>query len=107
MTMLEVFSGKLPFCEIGKDPAVITRVVIQKRHPERPFDSIPTPSWRGNAVWELLTRCWSYDPLNRPSAFQVQTQIERIITQGRLHNATLPDGFGQLRAETPEQALAE
>ncbi|KAG9083631.1 hypothetical protein FS749_005881 [Ceratobasidium sp. UAMH 11750] len=106
MTMLEAFSGKLPFCEIEKDPAVIMRVVIQKRHPERPFDSIPTPSRLANAVWELLPRCWSYDPLDRPSAFQVQTQIERIARE-RLHDATLPDSFGQLRAESPDQALAE
>ncbi|KAG9120141.1 hypothetical protein FRC07_004499 [Ceratobasidium sp. 392] len=74
MTILEVVSGQLPFSDLRNDPAIITRVVVQKQYPERPIDSFPLTR-QGDALWKLLTQCWSFDPSARPRASEIQTQL--------------------------------
>ncbi|KAG9124638.1 hypothetical protein FRC07_010822 [Ceratobasidium sp. 392] len=81
MTILEVISGQLPFSNLSNDPAVITRVVVRRQYPERPSDSFP-PTPDGDALWELLTQCWSFDPSARPRASEVQTQVRNIGYEG-------------------------
>ncbi|KAG9073667.1 hypothetical protein FRC06_011220, partial [Ceratobasidium sp. 370] len=71
MTVLEVLTGDVPFADLKHDPAVITRVVVQSRMPERPERSIPSLSKHGDDLWALLLQCWSYDPQARPSATHV------------------------------------
>ncbi|KAG9088663.1 hypothetical protein FS749_001990 [Ceratobasidium sp. UAMH 11750] len=98
MTILEVITGRVPFHDLRNDLAVITRVVVQKLHPDRPSELIPTPLRRGDAVWELLTHCWSFDPLVRPRALRVQTQIAEITREGS-RAAHRADDFGRLIPE--------
>ncbi|KAG9084710.1 hypothetical protein FRC06_003933 [Ceratobasidium sp. 370] len=98
MTILEVITSRVPFHDLRNDLAVITRVVVQKQHPDRPSGLIPTSTRRGDALWELLTHCWSFDPLVRPRASQVQTRVAEITREGSraAHHA---DDFGRLIPE--------
>lgn len=94
MTILEIITGQVPFPEIKVEPAVITRVIIQKQHPQRPLDSIP-PNKHGDALWAILVRCWSQNPLDRPLASEVASRIGKIKLVG-LHSTAHPDEFGRL-----------
>ncbi|KAG8725018.1 hypothetical protein FRC09_010222 [Ceratobasidium sp. 395] len=82
MTILEIISGKPPFSDLRSDPAVITRVVVQKQHPERPSESIPPSSKQGDVLWELLVQCWAFDSLTRPRASEVRARIGDINHEG-------------------------
>ncbi|KAG8743546.1 hypothetical protein FRC10_011786 [Ceratobasidium sp. 414] len=98
MTILEVITGRVPFHDLRNDLAVITRVVVQKTHPDRPTDLIPASTRRGDAFWQLLNHCWSFDPLLRPRASQVQTRVVEITREG-LRAAHHADDFGRLIPE--------
>ncbi|KAG8747362.1 hypothetical protein FRC12_014093, partial [Ceratobasidium sp. 428] len=63
MTVLEVISGKTPFYEIKNEPAV-------------------TGGQQGDILWELLTQCWSDNPLSRPTASNFRIQIGAITQEG-------------------------
>ncbi|KAG8725017.1 hypothetical protein FRC09_010221 [Ceratobasidium sp. 395] len=75
VTILETITGKVPFSDIKTEPAVITRVVVQKKLLERPQPLIPSSSRQGDVLWKLLVRCWSYDPRDRPLATEVQNLV--------------------------------
>ncbi|KAG8718646.1 hypothetical protein FRC09_012357 [Ceratobasidium sp. 395] len=79
---MEVVSGKMPFYEIRNEPAVIARVIVQKKHPERPCACMPPTSPQGDILWELLTRCWINNPLGRPTASNFRMQIGAITQEG-------------------------
>jgi hypothetical protein len=64
----------------------MARILFQKEVPERPEIYMPTSSRQGDTLWNLLMQCWSRDPLARPPAAQVESQvrvIERSDTQAR------------------------
>ncbi|KAG9077736.1 hypothetical protein FRC06_008736, partial [Ceratobasidium sp. 370] len=66
MTILEAFTGKVPY--FGKtDPAVINTVVNDKKMPDRPQEIPMNVAW-GDMLWDLLVNCWHYIPSERPAA---------------------------------------
>ncbi|CAE6441223.1 unnamed protein product, partial [Rhizoctonia solani] len=69
MTMLEVFTGELPYPQCRMDSSVITKV-MRGTLPTRPNDRLKDDE-QGNFIWELLLKCWSRDVSERPSAGQV------------------------------------
>ncbi|CAE6459511.1 unnamed protein product, partial [Rhizoctonia solani] len=69
MTMLEIFTGAVPYPQCQRDFSVM-RMVQQKILPTRPEGRIHTGQ-RGNKIWELLMSCWNYEPNERPSAQEV------------------------------------
>ncbi|CAE6469551.1 unnamed protein product [Rhizoctonia solani] len=84
MTLYEVMTGQIPHHE-KSDPGVILDVVLHKRLPKR-TESITDGHEAMDKLWELLLRCWSYDPTSRPSAAEVAETmrvIENLLTLSR------------------------
>ncbi|KAF8597017.1 kinase-like protein [Ceratobasidium sp. AG-I] len=78
MTILELVSGNFPFADIRSDIRVITLVVVEKKCPTRPESCIPVASKCGEALWDLLTRCWSFDPRSRPQAGLIRDEMVKV-----------------------------
>ncbi|CAE7174463.1 unnamed protein product [Rhizoctonia solani] len=74
MTMLEVFTGRVPYPDRRMDTAVLI-AVMQGTLPTRPFQYLRDDE-QGNFVWKLLLDCWSRSPNERPSAGQVAKVLE-------------------------------
>ncbi|CAE6535007.1 unnamed protein product [Rhizoctonia solani] len=74
MTMLEVFTGEVPYPNCRADFSVLT-TVTRGTLPTRPTDRLKDDE-QGNLVWELLLRCWSRDVGERPSAGQVVNALQ-------------------------------
>ncbi|KAG8706811.1 hypothetical protein FRC08_000851 [Ceratobasidium sp. 394] len=76
MTILEAFTGKVPYT--GKtDPAVISAVVNDKKVPDRPQEIPANFAW-GDMLWNLLINCWCYAPSERPAARDVYKHLQKI-----------------------------
>ncbi|KIK34715.1 hypothetical protein CY34DRAFT_41950, partial [Suillus luteus UH-Slu-Lm8-n1] len=60
--MLQVFTGKLPWCHLTSDYQMYHVIFERKRHP-RPVDDRIT-----DQHWGFMTSCWSKVPVERPSA---------------------------------------
>ncbi|EUC67620.1 tyrosine kinase family catalytic domain protein [Rhizoctonia solani AG-3 Rhs1AP] len=82
MTILEVLTGNVPHKDKA-DLAVIHTVVFRKEHPARPVDCIPPHSAKGDELWSMLGRCWSYEPRLRPKASEVRDFLNSM-TQSEL-----------------------
>ncbi|CAE6399719.1 unnamed protein product, partial [Rhizoctonia solani] len=79
MTIYETISGKIPYH--GKqDVTVVLLVTVKKQAPERP-ECIKVGCRTDDKLWELLLRCWNYEPRNRPSANQVATSLAKITSK--------------------------
>ncbi|CAE6412965.1 unnamed protein product [Rhizoctonia solani] len=78
MTILETFTSTVPFVEKKSDHTVIMEVAFHKRIPTRPQEVIPEGSVYGDQLWDILTKCWSYDPQDRPSAGDFWDQMNLI-----------------------------
>ncbi|CAE6432705.1 unnamed protein product [Rhizoctonia solani] len=66
MTFLEIMTGALPYSECLRDLQVINKLSC-KKYPERSFEHFPENE-EGDRIWALLTRCWGYNPADRPTA---------------------------------------
>lgn len=77
MTILETFTSKVPFPD-KVDLALIFHVVLQKSIPTRPNKIIPPKSIDGDRLWSILTKCWTYNPKNRPIARGIWEGIKSI-----------------------------
>ncbi|KAF8597459.1 kinase-like protein [Ceratobasidium sp. AG-I] len=77
MTMMEIFTGSLPYAEFRQDFSVI-RAIDKKQTPKRP-KILSGPESRANTMWELLLRCWDHDPSARPDAAMVLTSLEGLV----------------------------
>ncbi|KDN33197.1 hypothetical protein RSAG8_13714, partial [Rhizoctonia solani AG-8 WAC10335] len=69
MTMLEIFTGEVPYPECRQDFTVI-KTVERGTLPTRPLERIKEDQ-RGNMMWQLLLECWSRNLRERPSSGQV------------------------------------
>ncbi|CAE6419580.1 unnamed protein product [Rhizoctonia solani] len=81
MTILasEIFTGEVPYPECRQDFTVIT-TVARGTLPTRPA-GLKTGQ-QGDMVWQLLLRCWSHDPSERPSAEQALRLTRRFTVYG-------------------------
>ncbi|KAF9443790.1 kinase-like protein, partial [Macrolepiota fuliginosa MF-IS2] len=59
MTILQVFTGKIPFEELRID-ATVVMTLVRKLLPQRPPEISET-------LWALLERCWAFEPSQRPA----------------------------------------
>lgn len=69
----EIITGSVPYRHL-KDVGVMF-AIAQGRFPERPEDSIPTESKRGDVLWSILIRCWHLAAKSRPSANFVKEKV--------------------------------
>ncbi|KAF8736942.1 hypothetical protein AX14_013678 [Amanita brunnescens Koide BX004] len=65
MTVIEIFTGNVPFATRKQDLAIL-RIIIEGRRPDIPEEISHRP-WFSN----LLQQCWDKDPAARPTAAQV------------------------------------
>ncbi|CAE6445766.1 unnamed protein product [Rhizoctonia solani] len=79
MTLLETFTGTLPYPQCKQDFHVM-KLVDKGVLPNRPKDRLRDNS-RGNQMWSLLVSCWSRDPNSRPSAEQVFESLSGICDE--------------------------
>ncbi|KAG9089081.1 hypothetical protein FRC06_001722, partial [Ceratobasidium sp. 370] len=71
MTILETFTGEVPYADCQTGVAVIMAVVGSGRIPDRPQKEIPPDDERGDRLWTLLTECWHREPNKRPTAERI------------------------------------
>ncbi|KAK0187220.1 kinase-like domain-containing protein [Armillaria mellea] len=69
----EVFDGSIPWSDLN-DGAVILNVSVRKKHPACPKHLAKTNLW-----WELMVRCWAYEPSDRPT---LQYLVESLHVTG-------------------------
>ncbi|CAE6399768.1 unnamed protein product [Rhizoctonia solani] len=66
---MQVAIGRLPYEELGPN-AIWDSVVMKKESPPRP-ETLPKGHEHNDKLWELLVRCWSFEPAARPSATEI------------------------------------
>ncbi|KAH7338689.1 WD40-repeat-containing domain protein [Rhizoctonia solani] len=76
MTMLEIFTGTLPYPHCKQDFHVM-KLVDKGVLPDRPTDRLQNGP-RGDQLWSMLVSCWSRDLASRPSAEQVVELLTAI-----------------------------
>ncbi|KAF8596875.1 kinase-like protein [Ceratobasidium sp. AG-I] len=94
MTILECITGEAPFSAIEAEHKVIAAILMREL-PARPRKCIPPNSVQGDTLWNLLARCWAYEPLERPLAAEVRDIMKTVTLEGLVDpNQTMrnPDG---------------
>ncbi|KIM60316.1 hypothetical protein SCLCIDRAFT_1216922 [Scleroderma citrinum Foug A] len=74
MTVLELFTGQVPFEDIKAEKSIFVRVL--RGMPNRPHRM--RDEW-----WALCTPCWESNPTLRPTMMDLIRRIKRIITSSR------------------------
>ncbi|KAG9125594.1 hypothetical protein FRC07_006960 [Ceratobasidium sp. 392] len=92
---LEIMSGEQPYSDIGFTPRVLTAVLNDRRLPARPLKQIPLNDSQSDMLWTLLTKCWQYEPDQRPTAEQVYKHVASEII-AHLGSRKCPDLSDQL-----------
>ncbi|KIO17037.1 hypothetical protein M407DRAFT_27306 [Tulasnella calospora MUT 4182] len=80
----EVMTNYIPFEEVNKDSAIIGRVIRGKL----PSASDHVRMELVQALYSLMTECWSIDPSKRPSAKDCRSSTNRMPK-------IIPEGVGQ------------
>ncbi|CAE6508006.1 unnamed protein product, partial [Rhizoctonia solani] len=73
ITMTEIYTGEPPYGPDTWTRRKTTRVVEGRLRPTRPVN-LPIDS-TGNAVWELMNRCWVGSPGERPTSGEVYERL--------------------------------
>ncbi|CAE6399867.1 unnamed protein product, partial [Rhizoctonia solani] len=74
----ETFTSEIPFA--GKTDRWVMMHILHEEIPSRPQKVIPAKSIDGDKLWATLTKCWSYDPKDRPSARAVWDEMKPITS---------------------------
>ncbi|CAE6436218.1 unnamed protein product [Rhizoctonia solani] len=77
-TIYEIVSRRVPFSELHF-LAVPAAVCIEKQVPTFPSE-IYAMGHRGLLLWDLLCRCWDYNPRQRPRADQVLREMHKVAS---------------------------
>ncbi|KAG8713140.1 hypothetical protein FRC09_019055 [Ceratobasidium sp. 395] len=79
MTFLETVLGKVPFP--GKSEQAVLASVMLGKAPERPSELDVMEKNKANALWRTMSRCWSHTVANRPTAAEVEQNLEKATWQ--------------------------
>ncbi|KAJ1305915.1 hypothetical protein OPQ81_010634 [Rhizoctonia solani] len=74
MTILEAFTGAVPYAGIPNLMHVVVRIV----RGEKPMRPATWECVKTELLWELLVRCWAYDPPERPDVISIRDQVKEI-----------------------------
>ncbi|KAG8709397.1 hypothetical protein FRC11_005589 [Ceratobasidium sp. 423] len=80
MTIYEVLAGTVPYND-KLEHTITYLVVINREHPSRP-KSIPVGGGDGDKLWNLLLRCWSFEPEKRPDVGGVTATMKLVASGG-------------------------
>jgi len=75
MTVVEIFTGRVPFFHLRNDAKVVVAIMAGDR-PKR--EDCPTIK---ADIWRMIERCWAYDPNQRPSMANVSHFLSSQSTQ--------------------------
>ena len=81
MTILEVYTGKVPFCHRRYDTVVILDV-IRGIKPQQPATSVMS-----EGIWKVLQSCWQFDSECRPPAIVVEAWLTVIFYAERFQKS--------------------
>jgi len=85
MLVLECITEEIPFSNLSRDAVVVHARVSRRESPPRP-DGQSTKGQVSDGLWDLMTRCWAYQPDRRPAMedvhgfFQLQHPISDFVT---------------------------
>ena len=65
MLIVECITEDVPFSNIARDAAVIHARINKRQNPPRP-DRPEGKKYVSDGLWELMNRCWSHKPDQRP-----------------------------------------
>ncbi|KAG6865551.1 hypothetical protein C0991_001555 [Blastosporella zonata] len=71
--ILEVLSDDVPYTYLRNNSAVIIEVIMRDRAPRRPDIKLLT-----DPLWELMEKCWSRNPHDRPSMENIRHGLASI-----------------------------
>ncbi|KAG6913754.1 hypothetical protein DXG01_004517, partial [Tephrocybe rancida] len=73
----EIFTGRLPFHNARLSTTVVAKV-MKGQVPSRPLDGDPAWLIHGfnESIWELMERCWAFDPLVRPITATIVSSLK-------------------------------
>ncbi|GAB1520665.1 hypothetical protein RhiTH_003750 [Rhizoctonia solani] len=78
MTIFNVMTGQLPFAD-KSEVLVIVEVLSARRQPLQPnFGHVLQKDEAKSKMWELLKRCFAYEPGDRPKATQVKNGLMEV-----------------------------
>lgn len=87
----------MPFAHVKLDRAVVAAVLVKKEIPERP-EAITVHGEHGNALWDLLRSCWSWNWDERPAASFINKAVNRMFRSSDLLQALISSTDGCDRA---------
>lgn len=71
----EIITGRVPYCEYHNEMAVYG-AIFRKELPRRP-NELPENNRKTRKKWNLLVKCWNYDPPRRPDAKDIVPVVSR------------------------------
>ncbi|KZT03176.1 kinase-like protein [Laetiporus sulphureus 93-53] len=74
MVMWETFTGRVPFDECPRDAMVILKIISGHR-PSRPDSPDLKALGLSDQIWQLMEKCWSREPKDRPCARSVMEDL--------------------------------
>ncbi|CAE6462494.1 unnamed protein product [Rhizoctonia solani] len=77
MTFLETVTNALPYSECQRDAQIYRKLHLEE-YPKRSMTHFPD-NRLGNSMWEILIKCWDYNPSSRPTAGQILVTLETEI----------------------------
>ncbi|KAK0447355.1 kinase-like domain-containing protein [Desarmillaria tabescens] len=86
----EVFDGTIPWSDL-KDGVVIKNVCLDKMHP--PYPKHLGSTGHAGLWWEVMTKCWSYEPEDRPTILDVRASLygsENVTTTESKWDRSVP-----------------
>jgi hypothetical protein len=66
MLIIECITEKVPFSNLSRDAAVIDARIRKRQYPPRPDGQDPR-NRVSDGLWDLMMRCWSIKPDDRPT----------------------------------------
>ncbi|CAE7117244.1 unnamed protein product [Rhizoctonia solani] len=95
MTMYSVLTGQIPFADKW-EASVIIEVVYKKGQPPRPDFARSLQADAAKAkMWDLLQRCFAYEPADRPTAVKVKEDLLEVGRLNGVRDSELGVEFGQ------------
>lgn len=86
---MEIFSGQVPFFECTLEITVVLKVTTGER-PSRPSVCEPRKQncesvGLSDEIWNMVDKCWSANPDDRPSASDVVQLLSPMVLQPPVH----------------------
>ena len=84
MLIVECITEDVPFSNITRDAAVIHARINKRQCPPRP-EGLEVKKYVSDGLWELMNRCWSLKPDQRPSMEHVHSFFKGLEALSSAH----------------------